>query len=344
MGIALQIVLSDGTVYVSGLKKSDEQEVVVRNGDVVPVEVAFKAAYNSTQNIDLGTTSGLRLVIKPRGKFDANPVLSFAGWTRTGTGSGVTYASDLNLASGDIDKLLGVDSFSAPEIVTIQPTGASAIGKFFDLADASGIVRVFLNVASFQEIAPDGGRAIKVTVLGDETAAQIAAKIATQLNLDASFAATASADILTISATSDGKRISPHPRNSGYGVIVTSPGSDESVQDVSSVVLQAEFSWLYNSKLTTSRIFRWKTENTNRRAAQAPTMPFFDAPATIANAVLFSPQVLTTEQKLQVRTNIGAPEPIAGTPQNGSLVGFLTGIVKFATAAELGLAVDGGQV
>ena len=344
MGIALQIILSDGTVYVSGLKKSDDQEVVVRNGDVVPVEVVFKAVYGATQNIDLGTTSGLRLTIKPRGKFDANPVLSFTGWSRTGTGSNVSYVSDLNLASGDIDKLLGVDSFSAPETITIQPTGVSAIGKFFDIADAGGVVRVFLNTASFQEVAPEGGRAIKVVVTGDETAAQLAAKIATQLNLDPSFAATASADILTISSTSDGRRISPHPRNSGYGIIVSAPGSDESSTDVASVLLQAEFSWLYNSKLTTSKLFRWKTENTNRRAAQAPTMPFFDAPATIANAVLFSPQVLTTEQKLQARTNIGAPEPIAGIPQNGSLVGFLAGIVKFATATELGLAVDGGQV
>jgi hypothetical protein len=343
--LTLTVALDSGLVYVSGLRRSDDQEVLVRNGDVIPASVQFRNTIASTSTVDMGSSAGLRLSVKPKGLFDANPLLSFASWTRTVTGSVVDYRATLNTASGGIDRLLGVDPYDAAEVVAIQTTSSTAAGVYFDLSDAAGPVRVWMGGASTAAPeTPTGGRLIKVTTLGTEDAAAVAAKIAAALDADIAFVASAVLDIVTATASTFGQRSAPHCRSSGYGVTVLVAGGDETVADLASVVLQAEIAWAYNGNLTTTRALRWKVENTNRRASQPVSLPFFDTSNIAASVLLFTPQTLTGPQQTQARANIGAGAAIAGTGVDGNIVGVVGGVTTYTTLAALGVGVDGGQV
>lgn len=343
--LTLTVALDSGLVYVSGLRRSDDQEVLLRNGDVIPASIQFRNTIASTTTVDMGSSTGMRLSVKPKGQFDANPLLSFSSWTRTVTGQVVDYRATLNTASGGIDRLLGVDPYDAAEVVAIQTTSSTAAGVYFDLADAVGPVRVWMGGASTTAPeTPAGGRLIKVTTLGTEDAAGIATKIAAALDADLAFVASSALDIVTATASTFGQRSAPHSRSSGYGVTVLVAGGDETVADVPSVVLQAEIAWAYNGNLTTTRALRWKVENTNRRASQPVSLPFFDTTNIAASVVLFTPQVLTTPQQAQVRANIGAGAAIAGTGVDGNIVGVVSGVTTYTTLEALGVKVDGGQV
>jgi hypothetical protein len=343
--MTLTVALDSALVYVSGIRRSDEQEVLVRNGDVIPFAIEFRNTITSTATVDMGSVTGLRLSVKPKGEFDANPLLSFASWTRTVSSSTIDYRATLNTASGGIDRLLGIDPYDASEVVAVQTTATTAFGAYFDLSDASGPVRVWMGGASTEAPeTPPGGRLLKVTTLGTENAAAMALKIAAAIDADIAFLATASGDVVTVTASTFGQRIPPHPRSSGYGISVLVAGGDETVTDVPSVVLQAEIAWSYNGNLTTSRALRWKVENTNRRASQPVSLPYFDSSNVAASAVLFTAQSLTDSQKTQARANIGAGQLINGTPVNGNVVGVLDNNVTFTTLSALGVGVDGGQV
>ena len=344
----LSVALDSGIVYVSGLRRSDDQEVLHRNGDVIPTQIEFRTTITASSTVDMGSSTGLRLTIKPKGEFDANALLSFTNWTRTVTGSAIDYRATLNTASGGIDRLLGIDPFDVAEKVAIQTTATTATRSYFDLADDAGAVRVWFGldglVPTEPPLAPESGRLLKVAVLGTENAAAIAAKIATALEADDAFTATAAGDIVTATASTPGQRIPPHPRSSGYGIAVLDAGGDETVADQPSITLQAEIAWTYSGNLTTSRALRWKVENTNRRASQPASLPYFDSANLAAAAVLFTPQALTGSQQTQARANIGAGGAIGGTPTEGSLVGVVAGSTVYATFSTLAAAVDGGQV
>lgn len=343
--LTLTVALDSGLVYVGGLRRSDDQEVLIRNGDVIPASISFKSTINAATNVDMGSSTGLRLSVKPKGQYDANPLLSFASWSRTLTDSVVDYRATLNTASGGIDRLLGVDPYDAAEVVAIQTTASTAAGVYFDLADASGPVRVWMGLsATTAPEAPTNGRLLKVTILGTEDAASMAAKIATALDADLSFVASSALDIVTATASTFGQRIAPHSRSSGYGVTVLVAGGDETVADVPSIVLQAEIAWAYNGNLTTTRALRWKVENTNRRASQPVSLPFFDSSNIAASAVLFTSQALTAPQQAQARANIGAASTIGGTATDGNVVGVVSGSTVYTSLSTLGAAIDGGQV
>jgi hypothetical protein len=125
---------------------------------------------------------------------------------------------------------------------------------------------------------------------------------------------------------------------------VLDAGGDETTADQPSVTLQAEIAWTFSGNLTTTRALRWKVENTNRRASQPATLPFFDSANIAAAAVLFTPQALTSAQQSQARSNIGAGGAIAGTPEEGNVVGYIGGATTYATLSTLAAAIDGGQV
>jgi hypothetical protein len=343
--LTLTVALDSGLVYVAGLRRSDDQEVLLRNGDVVPCAIEFRSTISSTSTVDMGSSSGLRLSVKPKGDFDANALLSFASWTRTVTGSAIDYRATLNTASGGIDRFLGIDPYEVAERVAIQTTSSTAAGVYFDLADDVGPVRVWMGLSATPEPeVPSGGRLLKVLVVGGENASSIATKIATAINDDLAFIATAASDIVTVTSAATGQRQSPHPRSSGYGITVLEAGGDETVVDVPSVVLQAEIAWAYNGNLTTSRSLRWKVENTNRRASQPVSLPFFDTSNIAASVVLFTAQSLTVPQQAQARANIGAGTVIGGTATDGSIVGVVSGSTVYTTLSSLGAAIDGGQV
>ena len=272
--LTLTVALDSGLVYVGGLRRSDDQEVLLRNGDVIPASIEFRTSINSATTVDMGSSASLRLTVKPKGLFDANALLSFGSWTRTVTGSAIDYRATINTASGGIDRLLGIDPYDVAEKVAIQTTASTAAGAYFDLADASGPVRVWMGLSgTTAPEVPGGGRLLKVLMVGGENAAAIAAKIATAIDNDSAFIASSISDVVTVTSAEIGQRQAPHPRSSGYGITVLEAGGDETVVDVPSVVLQAEITWLYSGNLTTSRALRWKVENTNRRASQAVSLP-----------------------------------------------------------------------
>lgn len=344
----LTVALDSGIVFVAGLRKSDDQEVVYRNGDVIPTIIEFRNTINSASNVDLGSSTGLRLTVKPKGQFDANALLSTTNWTRTVTNGSVDYRTTLNTASGGIDRLLGIDPFDVQERVAIQTTATTAVRSYFDLADDSGPVRIWFGldgvIPTEPPLPPENGRLLKVSILGSENAAGIAAKIATALDSDLAFLATAANDIVVCTAAAAGPRIAPHPRNSGFGITVLDAGGDETTIDQASIVLQAEIAWTFNGNLTTSQALKWRVQNTNRRASQPATLPYFDSANIAAAAVLFTPQSLTTAQASQARANIGAGATIGGTPANGDLVGVVAGATVYTSLANLAASIDGGQV
>ena len=343
--LSLTVALDSGLVYVGGLRRSDDQEVLLRNGDVVPCSIAFKTTISSTSTVDMGSSTGLRLTVKPKGSYDANALLSFASWTRTVTGQAVDYRATLNTANGGIDRLLGIDPYEVAERVAVQTTSSTTPGVYFDIADDVGPVRVWMGlVATPAPEVPVGGRLLKVLTLGTETASEVATKIATAINDDLAFIATAATDIVTITSAATGQRQPPHPRSSGYGITVLEAGGDETVVDIPSVVLQAEIAWAYNGNLTTTRSLRWKVENTNRRASQPVSLPFFDTTNIAASVLLFTAQSLTVPQQAQARANIGAGAAIAGTGVDGNIVGVVSGVTTYTTLEALGVKVDGGQV
>jgi hypothetical protein len=343
--LTLTVALDSGLVYVGGLRRSDDQEVLLRNGDVIPTAIEFRNTISSTSTVDMGSSTGLRLSVKPKGDFDANPLLSFSSWTRTVNGSAIDYRATLNTASGGIDRLLGIDPFNVAEVVAVQTTSTTADGVYFDLADASGPVRVWMGGASTTAPeTPTEGRLLKVTTVGTENAAAMATKIATAIDADSSFSASVVSDVVTVTSSTYGQRTAPHCRSSGYGVTVLVAGGDETVTDIPSVVLQAEVAWSYSGNLTTTRALRWKVENTNRRASQPVSLPFFDSSNIAASAVLFTAQSLTSPQQAQARANIGAGTLIGGTATEGSVVGVVSGSTVYTSLAALGASVDGGQV
>lgn len=343
--LTLTVALDSGLVYVGGLRRSDDQEVLLRNGDVIPTAIEFRSTISSTSTVDMGSSTGLRLSVKPKGLFDANPLLAFSSWTRTVTGSAVDYRATLNTASGGIDRLLGIDPYDSAEVVAIQTTATTANGVYFDISDSVGPVRVWMGTSSSTgPEAPADGRLIKVTTLGTENASAMAAKIATALDADLAFVASSSVDIVTVVSSTFGQRQAPHCRSSGYGVTVLVAGGDETVTDLPSVVLQAEIAWAYSGNLTTTQALRWKVQNTNRRASQPVSLPFFDSSNIASSVVLFTAQSLTAPQQSQARANIGAGAAIAGTGAEGNIVGVVGGVTTYTTLAALGASVDGGQV
>lgn len=343
--LSLTVALDSGTVYVGGLRKTDDQEVSLRNGDVIPASIEFRQTVSSQSTVDMGSSAGVRLSIKPKGQYDANALLAFASWTRTVTDGAISYRTTLNTASGGIDRLLGVDPYDSCESVAIQTTATSVVGSYFDLSDSVGVVRVWLGLAATASIpSPDAGRLLKVVILGTENASDIAAKIAAALDADLEFSATSAGSLVTATCSFSGQRIPPHPRSSGYGISVLVAGGDETVTDVPSVVLQAEIAWAYDGNLTTSKGLKWRVENTNRRASQPISLPYFDTSNIASSVVLFTTQSLSSAQQEQARANIGAGAVIGGTPVNGKLVGVLSSATVYATLSELGVAVDGGQV
>lgn len=346
--LTLTVALDSGLVYVGGLRRNDDQEVLLRNGDVIPTVIEFRNSITNGNTVDMGSNIGLRLTVKPKGKYDDNTLLSVTNWVRTATESVIDYRATVNTASGGIDRILGVDPYTAAESIAIQPAENTTPRTYFDLADEAGPVRVWMGIdgpiPTEPPTIPTNGRLIKVSILGTENALAIAPKIAAALEADLSFIATASGSLVTVTSATIGQRIPPHPRRSGYGITVLEAGADETVVDLPSAILQAEIAWTYNGNLTTTRALRWKVENTNRRASQPASLPYFDTANIAGSVILFTPQALTGPQQTQARTNIGAGPSISGTLANAKVVGVVSDQVAFSTFSDLGAAVDGGQV
>ena len=157
--------------------------------------------------------------------------------------SAAEAARTLKSARGSLLWLMGVNTsasaqfiqlFDAAAIVSLAEVstvdftdiaGADLGDKYFLLNDASGLVYVWFNLDSGgTDPALDGARGIEVAVSTGDVAADIATAVATAVDADAAFSASATDAVATITDAADGVRGAIDAGTSGAAVAVTTAG------------------------------------------------------------------------------------------------------------------------
>jgi hypothetical protein len=130
------------------------------------------------------------------------------------------------------------------EVSTVQVISAHG-GSYFDLGDANGPVRVWMdhNNSSSPPAVPSGGRLLEVDMHNSDTSAQLATKIQLAVDADAQFIATVATDTVTITAASTGHRLHVTEPNSGARFVVATAALGSSA---GSLVIGGTFT-TYNS-------------------------------------------------------------------------------------------------
>lgn len=107
------------------------------------------------------------------------------------------------------------------EVSTVQVITSSG-GSYFDIGDANGYVRVWMdnNNTSTPPAVPSGGRLLEVDMQNSDTDAQLATKIQLAVDADAQFIATVATDTVTITAASAGHRLHVTEPDSGVHFVV----------------------------------------------------------------------------------------------------------------------------
>lgn len=114
------------------------------------------------------------------------------------------------------------------DVLCVADVGGSLGGKFFDLYDDAGIVRVWIDVAngSTAPPTPTGGRLLEVDISSGDSAATVTTAVKTKIDADAKFVAyvydTAKVRVLDVSA---GARGTADAQNSGFTVTTVVAGN-----------------------------------------------------------------------------------------------------------------------
>jgi uncharacterized phage protein gp47/JayE len=105
-------------------------------------------------------------------------------------------------------------------------------GKYFKLADNAGSVAVWFDV--YGEAMPPHGasRSIQVTLLPGDSANTVATKIATIVNGDAQYSASAVGNVVTITDATNGTRADATANTSGFSISVTQQGTADGVETI----------------------------------------------------------------------------------------------------------------
>ena len=130
------------------------------------------------------------------------------------------------------------------EVSTVQVISAHG-GSYFDLGDANGPVRVWMdhNNSSSPPAVPSGGRLLEVDMQNSDTGAQLATKIQLAVDADAQFIATVASDTVTITASATGHRLHVTEPGSGTRFVVATAALGSSA---GSLVIGGTFT-TYNS-------------------------------------------------------------------------------------------------
>lgn len=107
------------------------------------------------------------------------------------------------------------------EVSTVRVITSSG-GSYFDLGDANGPVRVWMdnNNSTTPPAIPSGGRLLEVDMSSSDTNSQLATKIKNAVDADAQFDATVLTDTVTITASTTGHRLHVTEPDSGTHFVV----------------------------------------------------------------------------------------------------------------------------
>lgn len=113
-------------------------------------------------------------------------------------------------------------------ILTVADVAASLGGKFFDIEDKDGTVRVHYDVddGSTPPAIPGGGRLLEVDINANDSASIVATKSKTALDADAEFTTVKLGNKITVTDTVPGVRTDVSAGDSGFAVSISTEGSN----------------------------------------------------------------------------------------------------------------------
>lgn len=131
------------------------------------------------------------------------------------------------------------------EVVAVADSAGSLDGLYFDLADASGPVRVWFDVDNSGTSAPatpTDGRLIEVTgIATGDSASSVATAVASAINADAQFSASAATDTVTVTHALAADRPDVSAGTSTFTVSTTTQGEDGNTAAVEAA--RQEWTW-----------------------------------------------------------------------------------------------------
>ena len=223
------------------------------------------------------------LTVKPSTgaqRFDQSPVIEVSSWTKTTDGSLILYTATISFEGGQIDKDLGVDYISQPEVTairTVADVNESLKGDYLDLYDDAGPARVWFKVAGAgtAPAAPAGGRILGFAdVALNATAAAVATALNAVIDADSKFSSSVASDLVTVTASEDGARTTASSGTTGFIVQCTQCGGlGLAVTDVAEFEYAA---WLYldYSGKHYSKAISLIVENNGRRGSTSAAAPY----------------------------------------------------------------------
>lgn len=221
---------SQGTLTV------DEQPSVDDTFTLASVTYTFKAAQSIITEIAIGATVAVtqaNIVARINGtdQFTGqkHATVSAAAFA---TNASVITARKPGTAGDSIDSTETFTDVATAQIETVTcvaDVADSLDATFFQLADASGTVGIWIDTDNSGTTIPGGAsaldRAIEVTdVVTGDTATAVGAAVASAINADGSYGATADTGVVTITHAATGVRTAGVDGNAGFAHAVSTVG------------------------------------------------------------------------------------------------------------------------
>lgn len=214
-------------------------------------------------------------------RYDDNPTLFLDSFSTQIDGDNKPYWKGiLEVSSGKLDKILGVDNVNAREVVAVScvaDISSSLQSTYFDVyASASTYYRVWFDVAS-GGVAPTagvGGTLIEVDLATDDSAITVAAAVETAFAANPAYTVVADgAGNLLFTAIAQSPKGDASPGSSGFTVSIIAAGATAfTVADAPSVLLMGEFYFTYSSAAQATEAFDLTIQNNLRRAGAVPSV------------------------------------------------------------------------
>lgn len=107
----------DAGIFVSGPGTRDRIDALsFKRGDTCRIDLRFVSGI-TVQELAVGATGQIGL--KESGQYDADFVAAATSWTKTGTGTSTVYSFDLNLATTELNALLGDDGTDGNDMASV---------------------------------------------------------------------------------------------------------------------------------------------------------------------------------------------------------------------------------
>lgn len=273
---------SDTGKLINGFSFPEARGVVEKKrGDSDLLDFYFGTKFADASS-SLGVVSTFKFGAKVVGDYDGSYVVSnFTGgvfaFTAITSGGDTFYRVAPGWNTLKLNNLLGNDPEGFAEVVelrAIADVADSLDGKYFVLSDAAGTVGVWIDVDNSGTAAPAGAtdcdRQIEVTgVVSGDSAAAVAAAIASALDADSAFTAAASGSLVTITATSIGARVASEAGDTGFNVTRWIQGSaPNTLANGDYVDLQAEVEVTVAGNVTSTETFTIRAFNDVNRGSE----------------------------------------------------------------------------